>query len=241
MRNLIICPAGVPLTFDDRFNANEHWRLANSAPRYYETMVLQYKDYDIESNSYDYHARVSGDKWQLAKTVLNNLDYNDYEYIGFFDDDLITDIENVNRAIEIAQSNSLKIFQMSVTTDSDIFWPILVNRPDIKYTVTNFVEVMAPFIHRDLISLCLELWNQYDIKSGWGFDKVICDLTKVDAAVIHASQMYHPKRATSYNKPSAFEEMDHLLYNLFPKFVKTKYNEDWKFQELQYEKSIINL
>lgn len=241
MNNLIICPSGIPLAFDDRFDRENHWRITNGIDRLYTTMVIKYRDYDIEPMSYDYLGQAQGEKWVISKTILENLNYQDYEYIGFFDDDLITDIQNVNKAIELASENDLKIFQISVTKDSDMFWPILVNRPGVKYTTTNFVEVMAPFIHTSLIPLCLELWSQYDIRSGWGFDKVICDLTQTDAAVIHTSQMYHPKKATSYNRPSAFKEMDYLLYNLFPQFMKNKYNIDWQFQEQQYEKSIIEL
>jgi hypothetical protein len=98
---------------------------------------------------------------------------------------------------------------------------------------------MGAVIHSSLIPLCLELWNRYDIYSGWGFDKVLSDLTKEDCFVIHSSKMFHPKKESSYNKQNAFSEMDLLLNNVFPKFMKEKYNEDWCFNDSQIEKEII--
>jgi len=238
MHSLIICPVGNPMTFDDRFDKENHWRFCKPN-RLWETVVIVYNNFEPEENSYDKLIRQKGSKWELIKNYLKTIDCSKYEYIGFMDDDLITDIDNVNRAIKISTENDLKIFQMSVAKDSDIFWPILVNKPGIKYTKTNFIEVMGPFIHTSLLPLCQELWDQYEIESGWGFDKVLCDLTKTDAAVIHASQMYHPKKVTSYDKTKAFAELDDLTYNVFPKFMKYKYNEDWSFKESQIEKQII--
>lgn len=238
MRNLVFCPVGNPLTFDDRFDRENHWRYTKPN-RLYETFVVQYGPFAPEENTYDMLAQQKGFKWNLAKEYLPKLDYQKYDYIGFLDDDLITDVDNINRALTLAKEKDFKIFQLSVTQDSDMFYPILKNNPNIKYSITNFNEVMGIFIHTSLIPLCLELWNEYDIFSGWGFDKVICDLTKQDAAVIHNCQMYHPKRHGNYDKSKAFAEMDHLLYNVFPKFMKTKYNEDWAFQDRQYEKKVI--
>ena len=238
MRNLVFCPVGNPLTFDARFDKDNHWRYTKDN-RNYETFVIQYSGFKPEDGTYDGLAEQRGFKWNLAKEYLEKLDYKKYEYVAFFDDDLITDVQNLNRAFELAKERDLKVFQLSVTNDSDVFYPILRNQPGVKYTKTNFIEVMGPVIHTSLIPLCLDLWNRYDIYSGWGFDKVLCDLTKEDAAVIHCSQMYHPKKVSSYDKRNAFAEMDKLLLDVFPKFMKETYNEEWNFTESQVEKELI--
>jgi hypothetical protein len=237
-KSLIICPVGNPLTFHDSFDRENHWRYVNSN-RLYETMVFQYSDFKPEHTTWDDLIQQKGFKWSLSKEWLKNNDYSKYEYIGFMDDDLVTDIHNVNHALTIAHETQSKIFQMSVTNDSDEFFPILRNKSDIKYTKTNFVETMGMFIHTSLIPIVLEFWNEYDIYCGWGFDKVLCDITKTDATVIHSCIMYHPKRDSSYNKSEAFQEMDKVLYEITPKFMNDKYNEEWKFVERQYEKEII--
>lgn len=238
MNNLIICPVGNPLTFDSRFNKEQHWRKTIES-RLYETLVFSYNDYEVEKDSYDFLIKEKGFKWNLSKKYLSQNDYSKYEYIGFFDDDLITDVQNLNNAFILAKEKGMKCFQLSVTHDSDIFYPILKNKEGVKYSKTNFIEVMGPVIHTSLIPICLELWDKYDIYSGWGFDKVLYDLTKEDCYVIHTSQMYHPKKHSSYNKQNAFSEMHNLLVDVFPKFMKEKYNEDWVFKESQIEKEII--
>jgi hypothetical protein len=237
--NLIICPVGNTLSFDNRFDKENHWRYCHKN-RLYETAVFAYSDFLPEPNTCDILIKDKGFKWSLCKKHLEALDYSQYEYIGFLDDDLITDIHNVNLALTIAGQKDLKIFQMSVTQDSDEFFPILRNKPGIKYTKTNFVETMGMFIHTSLIPIVQEFWDRYDIYCGWGFDKVLCDITKTDGAVIHSSQMFHPKKDLStYNKTEAFKEMDKVLYEITPQFMKDKYNEEWSFVESQYEKEIV--
>lgn len=239
MNNLVICPTGNPISFDDRFVDENHWRITTN-DRSYETLVIQYNDYEPPENTYDILIKEKGQKWALIKELFKTYDYSKYEYVAFFDDDLITDVYNLNGAFELAKEKDLKLFQLSVTHDSDVFYPILKNKQDTKYTKTNFIEVMGPVIHTSLLPVCLELWDKYDIESGWGFDKVLCDLTKTDAAVIHKYQMVHPmKNVSSYNKNGAFMEMNELLGDIFPRFMKEKYNEDWSFTESQIEKEII--
>ncbi len=239
MRNsLIICPVGNPLTFHDSFDKDNHWRYVNKN-RLYETMVFQYSDFKPEPITWDELITQKGFKWSLSKEWLKKIDYSKYEYIGFMDDDLVTDIHNMNLALSIAHQSQSKIFQMSVTKDSDEFFPVLRNKPGVKYTKTNFVETMGMFIHTSLMPLVQEFWDQYNIYCGWGFDKVLCDITKTDATVIHSCQMYHPKRESSYDKSAAFAEMDNVHYEITPKFMRDKYNEEWSFVERQYEKEII--
>lgn len=240
MRNLIICPVGNLLTFDLRFDEKNHWRYTKSN-RNYETFVFAYSDFVPESGTYDRLIHRKGFKWSLAKEAFNNgeLRYEDYDFIGFMDDDLITDIDNLNRALEIANEKDFKIFQLSLTQDSDAFFGILKNKPGIKYSKTNFVETMGMFVHSSLMPTIIDYWNKYDIYCGWGLDKVLCDITKTDAAVIHSSQMYHPPKLSSYDKMSAFEEM-HIATNIIaPQFIKDKYNEEWMFRDTQFEKEIV--
>lgn len=238
MDNLIICPVGNPLSFDVRFSAENHWRYVKEN-RLYETLVFQYSSFEPEFATYDRLVEKKGFKWSLAKEWFNNNDCSKYEYIGFMDDDLVTDVHNVNRALTIAKESNLKIFQMSVTKDSDEFFPVLRHKDGVKYSITNFVETMGMFFHASLLPTVLEFWNRYDIYCGWGFDKVLCDITKTDAAVIHASQMYHPAKVSSYDKSAAFAEMHKALYEITPKFMRDKYNEQWSFVESQIEKQIV--
>ena len=237
MSNLIIVPVGNPLTFDKRFDSENHWRIKTKT-RNYKTWAIQYNDYTPDKTTYDKLYKMSGMKWTLIKNLLNKVDYTKYEYIGFFDDDLITDVHNLNRAFQIATENNFKAFQLSLTEDSDLSYPILFNKPNTIYSRTNFIEIMAPIVHSSLIPLFLELWEMYNISTGWGFDKILSKLINDDLYVIHDAKMLHPKKQeSSYNKTNAWSEMSELLNKVFPKFIHDKYNQDFKFTDriIEYE------
>jgi hypothetical protein len=51
-KSLIICPVGNPITFDNRFDKDNHWRYTKEH-RYYETLVFAYSDFRPEMDSYD--------------------------------------------------------------------------------------------------------------------------------------------------------------------------------------------
>ena len=101
MRNsLIICPVGNPITFHNKFDRENHWRNVNKN-RLYETLVFQYSDFKPEPATWDKLIIQKGFKWSLSKEWLKKIDYNKYEYIGFMDDDLVTDMHNMNLTFEI--------------------------------------------------------------------------------------------------------------------------------------------
>ena len=235
MSNVIFCPVGIPLNFHDAYDKENHWRFTKEH-RNYKTIVYQYKDFDIEPNTYDELIRDTGFKWDLAKHFLDTYDYRDYDYIGFWDDDLVTDIQSINRAIEIATEKNIKIFQLSTIQGSDSTHQILHQNLSYKYSSTNFNEGMGPFFHSSLIPILLDFWKHHQVKSGWGFDMIFSAITKEKCGVIHDVSMYHPGKVSYYNKGAAFSEMNEILTNVYPKFMKEKYNEDHSaFNDAQQE------
>jgi hypothetical protein len=237
MSNIIFCPAGIPLNFHDAYDKMNHWRYTKET-RNYRTVVCQYNDYVPDTNTYDFLVKKSGYKWDLVKHFLELFDYAKYEYIGFWDDDLVTDIQNVNRALQIASEKNIKLFQLSTIAGSDSTHRILHQRPELKYTLTNFNEGMGQFIHSSLIPIILEFFECHDVKSGWGFDLIISAITKEKCGVIHETSMYHPGKQSYYDKSEAFEEMYHILNNVYPEFMKKYYNEEvecYKESQTEYE------
>jgi hypothetical protein len=126
MRNLVFCPVGNPLTFDARFDKDNHWRYTKDN-RNYETFVLQYSEFKPEDGTYDGLAEQRGFKWNLAKEYLEKLEYKKYEYVAFFDDDLITDIQNLNRAFELAKERDLKISLWLRKFQAEVSWFLKIN------------------------------------------------------------------------------------------------------------------
>jgi len=224
MKSLIFCAAGVPMSFHRDYDTENHWRYTKDT-RMYETVVYQYKDFDMESNSYDYLFKGTGWKWEIAKQFLDTFDC--YEYIGFWDDDLVTDIQSVNRALTIAKEKDIKLFQMSLNADSEKQHAVTFQDQSMKFALTNFVEGMGPFVHVSLMPALVEFWKYHEVKSGWGFDIVLSSILKAKTAVMHEVSMHHvPKHNPYYDKSAAFAEMYDIMNNVYPKFMKGYYNEE---------------
>ena len=226
MKSLIFCAAGVPMSFHKDYDPENHWRYTKDT-RMYETVVYQYKDFNMESNSYDHLFKSTGWKWEIAKQFLDTFDYSGYEYIGFLDDDLVTDIQSINRAITTAKEKDIKLFQLSLNDDSEKQHSVTFQDRSIKFALTNFVEGMGPFVHASLMPAFVEFWKYHEVKSGWGFDIVMSSILKAKTAVMHEVSMHHvPKHNPYYDKSAAFAEMYDIMNNVYPKFMKGYYNEE---------------
>ena len=225
MRNVIFCPVGIPIQYHPAYDKENHWRFVKPH-RNYEVVVYNYNDFKVEPGTWDILIKDTGFKWDLVKHFLETIDYRDYDYIGFWDDDLVTDIQSINRAIEIATKNDLKLFQLSTIAGSESTHRILHQDPSLSYTVTNFNEGMGQFIHSSLIPTVLEFFKHHKVKSGWGFDIIMSAITKQRCGVMHEVSMYHPGKPSYYDKGAAMREMDMILYDVYPRFMKDKYNED---------------
>jgi len=226
MKSLIFCAVGIPMSFHRDYDPENHWRYTKDT-RMYETVLYQYKDFDIEPNSYDYLFKGTGWKWEIAKQFLDSFDCRNHEYIGFWDDDLVTDIQSVNRALTIAKEKDIKLFQMSLNADSEKQHIVTFQNHDKKYALTNFVEGMGTFVHSSMIPTFMEFWKHHEVKSGWGFDIVLSSILKAKTGIMHEVSMHHvPKHNPYYDKSAAFAEMYYILEEVYPKFMKYTYNEE---------------
>ena len=223
--NVIFCPVGIPIAFHEAYDLNNHWRFTKPE-RNYQTIVCNYNDFEVEKNTYDIIFKDKGFKWDLVKHFLDTFDYRDYEYIGFWDDDLITDIQSVNRGIEIASNNNIKIWQLSTLRGSDSTHKILHQDETLKYTLTNFNEGMGTFFHASLIPKLLKFYELHEPKSGYGLDVIFSPMMKEKAGVIHECSMFHPGKESYYDKGAAMREMYHIMGSIYPKFMKEVWDDD---------------
>lgn len=222
MRNVIFVPVGIPLEFHEAYDKDNHWRVCKPS-RNYEVVAYNYNDFTPEPGTYDMIVKDKGFKWDLAKHFLDTFDYREFDYIGFWDDDLVTDIQSVNRALEIAKQQDMKLFQMSTIAGSASSHNVLHQNPSWSWSKTNFIEGMAPWFHSSMIPILLEFWKYHQVYSGWGFDMVFTGICQEHAGVIHEVSMYHPDRESNYDKTAAFNEMVDILENKYPLFMKEYY------------------
>ena len=235
---LIITPTGCPMFFDQEYDKDNHWRFTKPG-RTYEVCVIGFReDYVPEPNSYDYffHYPVRY-KWKQLSEVCafletKNIRWWDYDYIGYWDDDYCTDIQSVERALQIARRHDMRLFQQSLI--SWTVYPCLEQNKDWVFSETNFTEMGVPFYRSDIFRKVLTLLNDYMYnESEWGIDKIMCDYLGLSAHVIHETSIKHMRRESWYDKSNAFNEMDYLMKEWFPKYLKEKYNIDYIYTDQQ--------
>ena len=228
---VIFVPVGIPVHYSDDYDKYNHWRWAKEN-RNYDVIAYSYKDnFEVEDGTYDVLIKnQKGFKWELARHFMENFDYSDYRYAAFFDDDVITDIQSINRAIEIAKENDLKLFQLSTKNGSEHTHQILFQDKSLKFTITNFNEGMGPFFDSKVVPDLLDFWKYHNVKSGYGFDLLFTEIIQQKAGVIHEVSMFHPPASfygytpSYYDKSEAVQEMYHVLNVVYPEYMKTKYN-----------------
>lgn len=171
---------------------------------------------------------------ELVTFLRNNeIDWSDYDYIGYWDDDYCTDIQSVETALMLARRYDMKFFQQSLT--SWTVYPCLEQQKNWLFAETNFTEMGVPFYRADMFRKVLTLMSDYVYnESEWGIDKIMCDYLRQPAHVIHASSIKHMRRESWYDKTNAFKEMDYLMREWFPKYMKEKFGRTYTYNDRQY-------
>lgn len=113
-----------------------------------------------------------GPKWPALQELIyaNPRFFQDYDYIWLPDDDLRTDVTQINLLFEIMAKYSLQVAQPALTWNS--YFGHLTTLRNTKYQLryTNYVEVMAPCLSATMLAQALPLFNAN--LSGWGLDFV---------------------------------------------------------------------
>ena len=90
-----------------------------------------------------------------------------YDYIWLPDDDLSSDVANINQFLQIAAQEQFDLAQPGLTHNS--YWSFLITRQvkGLRYRVGN-IEVMAPLFSRSAFAVCVDTFAEN--KSGFGLD-----------------------------------------------------------------------
>ena len=229
---LIITPTGRPIYHHEDYDKDNHWRYTKSG-RSYETCVVVYNDFQPEPGTYDYIIRRKGLKWNLVPEVSKIINWQDYDYIGVWDDDYASDINSVEIALSYARRYDFRLFQQSTTSFQT--YDCLKHNPEFAFTETNFIELGVPFFRNDIYRKVLRFLDAYRYeKSDWGIDKVLCYYLQASAHVVHETTVRHmlPDEST-YNKEDGFREMEYLMRDFFPKYMKENFGLDYQYSDVQ--------
>ncbi len=164
-RNLVIVRAG-----DSSLHPG--W-LAGQGSRNWDLVVSYFgKDPDIYCGDDVVRIDSTGPKWRpLQQLLLEHPEYFErYEYIWLPDDDLEMSKQDMNRFFDICSEYKLELAQPSLTTDSPMTHPLLINNTASYLRFSNFVEVMAPCFSAACLKRVLPTFS--GTQSGWGIDWV---------------------------------------------------------------------
>ena len=190
-RGLMIVRAG------DR-SLHPHW-LRGSGDRNWD---LHISYFGKETNPYsDRPSDVSlsfetGPKFPGISSCLEELKgrINDYEYIGFPDDDIYASKEVWNNFLNITILHKPLVSQPAIHPNSFIGHWWLVQRPQFALRWVNFVEVMTPFFSREALYRAAPDFNAN--KSGWGLDWYWPHLFNADSrtmCIVDAAPVLHTR------------------------------------------------
>ena len=124
--------------------------------------------YDLTHIQYVHYCK--GSKWEGLSAFFqaNPSIWQAYDYIWLPDDDLSSDVANINQFLQIAAQERFDLAQPGLTHNS--YWSFLITRQvkGLRYRVSNFVEVMAPLFSRSAFAVCVDTFAEN--KSGFGLD-----------------------------------------------------------------------
>lgn len=169
-------------------------------------MLLCFVYDDVDSNdlvSQTIIIKDKGQKWYFAKEYITKELVSNFDYILFWDDDLIIDDSfSFDNYFKIVKRNKLQVSQPALTRNSYYSHEITLQCDELGRE-TNFIEIMCPCYTK-------KAWNRlYDLITykndmGWGYDFV--DLGK--CGIIDSEPVYHsrPVQSNKTDAPQKFIE-----------------------------------
>jgi hypothetical protein len=148
--------------------AQQHWTL--SGERCYDIMASFYAKPAADCwllETADYVTSGGLSKFHAAKLLLDPGLIERYEGIWLIDDDVQTHFEP-GTFLEFVAKQGFALAQPALTHDSFASFPITLAHPTCIFRETNFVEVMAPYFARSLLTDAIVDFDRSI--SSWGLD-----------------------------------------------------------------------
>lgn len=133
------------------------------------------------------------------KEVIDN-----YDHFFILDDDIIININDINKMFEISKKHNLKICGPSFLPSSKISHHITKQnkRRSKALTYTNFVEVNVPLFNKEALQKLMKVLDPSLI--GWGIDYLFIWANGINErtsyAIIHSIGVINPKDNQKTNK-----------------------------------------
>lgn len=161
-KNLVVIAAGENSLHTEWFNQSSN----------FDIVVLYYGNCDKKFSEYEKLSKKiiksKGQKWHLiTKYLLENLsELENYDYFWFPDDDLLTNVNDINKIFEVSKQYDLWLCQPSLS--GYVSYEIEKKVIGSMLRFTNFVEIICPLMSNDTLKKLLFYLNINE--SGWGLD-----------------------------------------------------------------------
>lgn len=190
MKNLVVVRCG-------NSSLHEQWL---GQDRNFDIVLSYYGDscpYDLEQVKFLHPFK--GSKWEGLADFFQNYPeiWRDYEFIWLPDDDIATNVNDINYFFKLAEQQQFMLCQPALTWDSYFSWPITLQNKSFQWRFVNFVEVMIPCFSINAFKKILPTFNEN--KSGWGLEflwmRILAEENKSDnkVAVVDAVAMHHTR------------------------------------------------
>ena len=142
-------------------------------------VVSSFQDlnFNIPDHSSIIRHEFKGGKWQgIFNFFQENPSYlNDYDYFFFPDDDIETTSSNILKFFDQCRKHDLKLAQPALKADSYFSHLITVERSAFSLRHTTFVELMIPYMSKQVLQKCLPFFE--NTQFGWGLDFIWANFT----------------------------------------------------------------
>lgn len=189
-RNLVVVRAG-------RTSLHGRWLALSHAERSYDVLVSYYDEdafKTFEAQDGVAAVLVRGGKWDGLYRTLGGVDVEAYDYFWLPDDDISAAAEDVNAIFDLCRTNGLALAQPALTRDSYFSHFIFSQCPGFRLRYTNYIEIMAPCLRREILRRALPLFR--DTMSGFGLDYIWCrwpESGAFRAAILDTVAVHHTR------------------------------------------------
>jgi hypothetical protein len=117
----------------------------------------------------------------------------DYDRIALIDDDILADVQTINRCFDLGEEHDLQIWQPSLSPESYYTYAITLRKTGYLFRITDFVEMMCPFLTASALRKALPL-----LESGFetGIDVVWSrhpQFSSLPLAIVDAVSVTHTR------------------------------------------------
>ncbi len=205
-KNLVVVRAGGK-------SLHYRWRDIPYDERHYDLLVSYFSDEaygNFVAEPGIEAVLIKGGKWDGLYKTLNDRDLRQYDFFWLPDDDIDISAGDVNALFAAMEDFGLRVAQPSLTLNSYFSHFMFSQCPGFVLRYTNYIEIMAPCLHRDVLQKTLPFFQ--GTMSGYGLDYIWCRWAEAGAfraAILDKIAMHHTRPVGKNLKAAMAEAGNH--------------------------------